>query len=132
MEKNPKKLVLLAMLTGIAGVIAVAGLSGSSPRTEPTPAAVAATAPPAPAEAGLLTPLTQNKPEASRVSVSFNDDANQGYALLKGGAASQETSHHPDIDIWYGQYSDQDYRSLPASPLEKEPSRLNVKISIAF
>lgn len=77
-------------------------------------------------------PFTQPQPEVPRVSVSFNDDARQDYALLKGTSSKGKTSRRADVEVWYGQYSEQDYRVLPASPVEKEPSRLNVKLSIAF
>jgi hypothetical protein len=132
MERNSKKLAIVALLTGIAGVISIAGLSGGSSRPESTPSAVVATTTPAQDEIVVPTPLPQTQPEASRLSVAFNDDTTSTYALLKGGPAMEKISRHPDIDIWYGQYSEQDYRVLPASPVEKEPSRLNVKLSFSF
>jgi hypothetical protein len=134
MRRNTQKLTILAMLTGIVGVLSVVGWSGRSPQPAPAPSALAATVTPAPDEVVLETPLTQTEPAAtaSRVSVSFNDDTSSTYALLKGAPPTQKRSRRPDIDVWYGQYSEQDYRALPASPFETEPSRLNVKISFSF
>lgn len=120
------------MLTGIAGIFGVAAWNGSSPHPAgglPPPSV------PAVAEATAAHPvvlLTEAEPAAPRVTVSFNDEDNEAYALLRGVAPRAGSSSRPDLNVWYGPYSEHDYRPLPASPLEKEPSRLNVKVSIAF
>lgn len=87
-----------------------------------------------PTEVIAATPaLTQiEPPTASRISVSFNDDTSPAAALVKGVPPLEKNYRRPAIDVWYGPYSEQDYPVLPASPFEKEPSRLNVKISFAF
>ncbi|MGC3958081.1 MAG: hypothetical protein QM813_09135 [Verrucomicrobiota bacterium] len=78
-----------------------------------------------------LSPQIQTAPP--RVSISFDDGASKSYALLKRLPPTGKSSARPEIDVWYGQYyEDQIFRVLPASPFEKEPSRLNVKISFAF
>lgn len=135
MGRNTQKLTILAMLTGIVGVLSVVGWSGRSPQPATVPPALAATVAPEPEEVVLETPLTQTEPAtaASRVTVTFNEDTSSStYALLKGVPPTQKRSRRPDIDVWYGQYSEQDYRVLPASPFETEPNRLNVKISFSF
>jgi len=120
------------MLSGIAGVLSVVAWSESSPQPATTQPAIATTVTNERDEVVIETPLTQTQPAAPRVSVTFNDDTSTTYALLKGVPPAQKRSYRPDIDVWYGQYSEEDYRVLPASPVEKEPSRLNVKISFAF
>jgi len=128
MGRNTQKLTILAMLTGIVGVLSVVGWSGRSPQPATVPPALAATVAPEPEEVVLETPLTQTEPAAaaSRVTVTFNDDISSTYALLKGVPPTQKRSRRPDIDVWYGQYSEQDYRVLPASPFETEPNRVSV------
>jgi hypothetical protein len=134
MGRNTQKLTILAMLTGIVGVLSVVGWSGKSPQLATAPPPLAVTITHEPDEVVIETPLTQTEPAraASRVTVTFNDDTSSTYALLKGLPPTQKRSRRPDIDVWYGQYSEQAYRALPASPIETEPSRLNVKISFAF
>ena len=132
MGRNTKKLVILAMLSGIAGVISVVGWSESSPQPATARPVPAATVTHERDDVVLQTPLTQTEPAVPRVTVSFNDDTSSTFALLKGVPPTQKRSRRPDIDVWYGQYSEQDYRGLPASPFEKEPCRRHVKISFAI
>lgn len=137
MSKNSQKVAALAMLTGIVGVLFVAGWSGSSPQPAPVPPTqnVVLTPEPEPQDQNEVSPvasLTETQSVPSRVSVSFNDDASSTSALMKGVPPFEKSARYPDLDIWYGQYSDQDFRILPASPVEKEPSRLNVKLSFGF
>ena len=121
------------MLTGIVGVISIADLSGNSPQPAPVQLAKNVTVTDNQDDSSAVILETSSEPAPPKVSVSFNDETSSAYALLKGVSPIGKSSHRPDIDVWYGQYySDEDYRVLPASPIEKEPSRLNVKISIGF
>lgn len=130
MRRMTKQIACVTLLTGIAGVLAVTALPGRSLR--PTMSAPQLTEAESPNTTPPVVWLTEAKPEPSRVSVSFTDEASESYALLRGGTPGQTSPHRTDLDLWFGQYSDRDYRPLPASPIEKEPSRLNVKLSIAF
>jgi len=120
------------MLTAIVGVLSVVGSNKPAPQPLPTQPAIAASLTQEPEEVVLELSPAPTQAAAPRVSVSFNEDRSSSYALLKGIPPVPKRSHQPDIDVWYGEYSAQDYPVLPASPLEKEPSRLNVKISFAF
>lgn len=132
MGRNTKKLAILAMLIGIVGVLSVVGWSGRSPQPAPAPPTLAAPITPERDEVVLVTPRAQTPPVASRISVTFADDPSSPYALLKGASSTEKPSRRADFHVWYGQYSEQDFRVLPASPVEKEPSRLCLKVSFTF
>ena len=124
----------MALLTGIAGVLAVTALPGRGLRRAAeshtlhvTAVGLPATTQPQPV---VLLPAAQTEP--ARISVSFAEDASESYALWRGVPPVSQSPRRTDLDLWYGEYSDRDYRPLPASPLEKEPSRLNLKLSITF
>ena len=119
------------MLTGIVAVISFAGSSESSARPTTAQTTMAATVTREQDYSVLQTGLTQTQHAAPKFSVSFNDENTATYVLSKG-VPTEKISRRPDIDVWYGLYSEQDYPILRASPFEKEPSRLNVKISFAF
>lgn len=124
----------MTLLAGIAGVLAVTALPGRGLRATAeshTPQAPAVELP-ASAQPQPVVLLTEPPVEQARISVSFAEDASESYALWRGVPPTRQANRRTDLDLWYGEYSDRDYRPLPASPLEKEPSRLNVKLSITF
>jgi hypothetical protein len=134
MRKTTKQIALMALLTGIAGVLAVTALPGRGLRAaaESHTLHVTAVELPATTQPQPVVLLTESQPPPPRVSVSFTDDTSESYALGRGVPPDRQSTRRTDLDLWYGEYSDRDYRPLPASPLENEPSRLNVKLSIRF
>ncbi len=124
----------MTLLAGIAGVLVVTALPGRGlrPTAESHTPQVPAVELPASAQPQPVVLLTEAQSAPPRVSVSFTDDTLESYALMRGVPPVRQSSGRTDLDLWYGEYSDRDYRPLPASPLEKEPSRLNVKLSITF
>lgn len=124
----------MTLLTVIAGVLAVTALPGRGLRTTAewqTPHVTAVELPTTTQPQPVLL-LTEAQTEPTRISVSFAEDASESYALWRGVPPVSQSPRRTDLDLWYGEYSDRDYRPLPASPLEKEPSRLNLKLSITF
>lgn len=134
MRKTTKQIALLALLTGIAGMLAVTALPGRGLRAaaESHTRHVTAVDLPATTQPQPVVLLTEARTEQARISVSFAEDASESYALWRGVPRNRQSTRQTNLELWYGEYSDSDYRPLPASPLEKEPSRLNVKLSITF
>lgn len=127
--------MLVAMLTGIVALGSVYGLTRNSPAPplaprELNPALIHTQREPEPTTAAVF---AEAPPAERRVSVSFNDDRDSAYALLKGVPAADKAAHLPEVDVWYGEYfKEQNLRVLSASPIEREPSRLGLKVSFAF
>ena len=133
MGRHKNKLASLRLLTGITVLASVCSWAGSS-------------AVPAQAQLALDTTITSGKPDATTVSllsqtkinepggsISYSEDFNSSYLLLKDSQSVEKTSSRPDIRVWYGQYfSSQELRVLSACPFECEPNRIGLKISFAF
>jgi hypothetical protein len=131
-RNNQSKSVILRLLISIAVMVPICTLVESSPAPAPTPVTMDATTASDPADPTATFVLAETKTEAPRVSISLSDDASQSFKLEKALPSSPKPAGRPDIDVWYGGYfSDRNY-ILPASPIEKEPGRLCLKVSFSF
>jgi hypothetical protein len=125
MRRIKNKFAILRMLASIAVLTSVCGLPAQgqlSARTTSTSYK---------SEATTIPLLSQTKEQ--RVSISFNDDFRHSALLLKDSAPDAKTSDRTDIRVWFGEFFPaQDLRVRSASPIEREPRRLGVKISVIF
>lgn len=132
MRRNKHNLAIVRMLISIAVLTPVCSMveSSSLPAQALATQNTASTSDQPDATTALLSQTTTDE---QRVSVSLNDELNHSIELLKKLPPAARTSGGPDIDVWYGEYfKAHNLRVLSASPIEKEPSRLGLKISFTF
>jgi len=133
MRRNKNNLALLSMLSCIAVLTFVCGATKSSAPPTPAPLIADPAVASDPADAVATPLLTQTSTAEPRVSISFNDDPSSSAPRLQKTPPAPKASGRPDFDVWYGDYfTDNKLPRLSASPLEKEPSRLGVKLSFSF
>lgn len=132
MERNTNKFAILWLLTSIVVLTPVCSLVESSPLPAQTSLSSApATGSDQADDAFAL--LAQPTAAAPRVSFSLNEDSDRTFKLAKEAPATPKTSRRADLDVWYGEYfKTHNLRVLSASPIEREPSRIGLKISFTF
>lgn len=132
MRRNKNNLAILRMLISLAMLTPVCSMVASSPQ-------------PGQAPVGMDTAITSYNPDAAttlltqaattkqRVSFSLRDDLSSSSELLKRSLSTGRISSGPAINVWYGEYfTAHNLRVLGASPIEREPSRLGLRISFTF
>jgi hypothetical protein len=124
---------LASLLTGITVLASFCSWAGSSAVSAQAQLALDTTITSGKPDAANLSLLSQTKINESEGSISYSEDSNSSYLLLKDSPPVEKTSSRPDIRFWYGQYfSSQELRVLSACPFECEPNRVGLKISFAF
>lgn len=132
MERNTNKFAILWLLTSIVVLTPVCSLVESSPRpVQPPLNAPAATGSDQTDDAFAL--LSQPTATEPRVSFSLNEESDRAFQLAKDSSANTKPAPRADLDVWYGEYfKTHNLRVLGASPIEREPSRIGLKISFTF
>jgi hypothetical protein len=135
MGRKKHKLAIVGMLTCITVLTSVYRMTGSSPVPGPTPLSNSATnvSTNDQADISTLSLVSQSSIHQSRVSLSLSDDLSTSTARLDKVRETQRSGDRPNVRVWYGQYfKEQNLKMLSASPIEREPNRLGLKISFSF
>ena len=132
MERNTNKFAILWMLTSIVVLTPVCSLVESSPPPDQTSLSAASVTGSDQVDVTFALP-SQPEAAAPRVSISLNDHSDRSFKLTKQSPSAAKRTHRADLDVWYGEYfKTHNLRVLGASPIEREPSRIGLKVSFAF
>lgn len=135
MGRKKHKLAIGVMLTSIIVLTSIYRMTGNSPVPVPTPLSTASTSISTNDQTEAATPslLSQSSTNQSRVSLSLSDDLSTSTARLEKARETGRSGDRPNVRVWYGQYfKEQNLKMLSASPIEREPNRLGLKISFSF
>lgn len=131
MGRKKHKLAIGVMLTSITVLTSIYRMTGSTP--VPTPAQLNTTSTNVSTKVTTPSLLLQSSTNQSRVSLSLSDDLSTSTARLERARETERSGDRPNVRVWYGQYfKEQNLKMLSASPIEREPNRLGLKISFSF